>query len=175
MKRLVEFQALGLAVVPWSVPEICVTSRGRRFSKRRKKSNLVLGKASLDDWQKHVAGAAREAMATIPRTCGPIKLQIEFYCRTPAGKRHGQLWDAPLRWNEELGEFTKAQPRGKAEADIVNMIKGTEDALQGVVFENDVQTRAMSVIALHGPCDGIRVTVYSFEASDFPGWGNPEE
>lgn len=175
MKKLTTFQALGLAVVPWSVPEICKTKAGGRFTKRRKKSNLVLGKASLEDWQLHVANAARLAMASVPRPLGPLKLQIEFFAKTPKGKRHGQLWDVPLRWNEDSQEYTKTQPRSKPEADLCNMLKGTEDALQGVVMENDVQTRGFSVHAFYGPVDGVTVTVYEIEPHDFPGTGDPVE
>ena len=178
MRTLVSFSALGLMVVPWSVPEIGVNRRGAkpvRFTKRSKKSKLALGKASLADWQEFVAKSAREAMAAIPRPYGPIALRIEFIARTPKGKRHGQLWEVPLKWNEKAEEFTKTQPRGKPEADLANMFKGTEDALAGIVFENDVQTRVMSSVTLYGPVPGVKVYVRLIEPDDFPGTGEPIE
>ena len=177
MKKLVAFECLGLAVVPWSVPEIGVSRREgckpHRFTRRSKKSRLAFGKASLDDWQRYVAGAAREAMAAVPIPAGPVRVHMEFLARTPAGRRHGELWDVPLRFREDKGAFTKTQPRGKPEADLVNMFKGTEDAIQGVVFEDDVQSRMISAIALFGPADGVRVSVYAIEPGDFPGRGEP--
>lgn len=174
MRKLVTFDCFGLMPVPWSVPEIGVAHRGGkriRFTKRSKKSQLHLGRANLDDWQKFVAESAREAMASVPIPTGPVKLHIEFFVKTPPGKRHGSLWEVPITWNEEAGEFTKSQPRGKPEPDLVNLIKGTEDALQGVCVENDVQTRMMSSITFYGPLDGCRVHIHLIEPTDFPGYG----
>src|SRR5262249_21746977 len=147
MRKLVVFDAMGIEPVPWSVPEIGVVNRGGRrirFTTRSKKSNLAAGKASLEDWQKHVAAAAPEAMEKAPRPTCHIKIHFAFTIRPPKGRLPGQVCEAPLRWHEEKGVFTKTQPRGKPEADLVNLIKGTEDALEGVVFENDVQTRIVS-------------------------------
>lgn len=176
MKKLVSFDCFGVACVPWSVPEIGVSRRGPkpvRFTKRSKKSKLHEGKASLDDWQRYVKLCATEAMQAIPIPIGSIKLHIEFHSETPKGKRHGELWNVPLRWNDEASEYTKTQPRGKPEADLVNMFKGTEDALQGAVFANDVQTRMLSSVAIYGPMNGIRVFVYTIEDTDFVGIGEP--
>lgn len=172
MKKIVQFEALGIEPVPWSVPEIGVANRGGkrvRFTTRSKKSKLALGKASLEDWQKHVANSAREAMATIPIQTGPLKIHFEFRVHPPDGKASGQIWDVPIRWNDDKGVFTKTQPRGKPEADVVNLMKGTEDALEGIVFENDVQTRIVSASMLYGPVDGVRVFVYQIGPEDFPG------
>jgi Holliday junction resolvase RusA-like endonuclease len=177
MRKLVMFEALGLDAVPWSVPDIGITTtrtgKRVRFARRRKKSALALGKASLDDWQRFVAESAREAMAAIPIATGPIRVHMEFLTQTPPGHKHGELWSVPVRFNEEAGEWVKTQPRGKPEPDLVNLFKGTEDAIQSVVFANDVQTRVVSAVALYGPCAGVRVHVYEIEPGDFPGLGNP--
>jgi Holliday junction resolvase RusA-like endonuclease len=177
MRKLVEFSALGLEPVPWSVPDIGTgknkAGKKFRFTTRRKKSNLAAGKASLDDWQTHVAKAAREAMAAIPVATGPIRIHFEFYCMTPQGRRHGELWEAPIRWNEEKGEFTKTGPRGKSEPDLTNMVKGAEDALEGIVFANDCLARLSSGVTLFGPAPGVKVVVYEIEPGDFPGRGEP--
>ena len=178
MKKLVEFEFFGVAVVPWSVPDIGVSRRGgkaHRFTKRTKKSALHLGKATLEQWQGFVKDAARQAMATIPTTTQSVRVHIEFYAATPPGKRHGQLWEVPLHFRSEEGDYTKSQPRGKPEADLINMFKGTEDAIEGAVVENDVQTRMVSSVALYGPMDGVRVRVYLIEPGDFPGTGDPVE
>lgn len=163
MKKVVQFEAMGIEPVPWSVPEIGVTNRGGkrvRFTTRSKKSNLAGGKASLEDWQRYIAASAKQAMEKTPRLTGTIKLHFEFYVRPPAGKEESGTWEAPLRWNEDKGQYTKTQPRGKPEADLTNLIKGTEDALEGIVFENDVQTRAISAGMFYGPTDGVKITVY---------------
>jgi Holliday junction resolvase RusA-like endonuclease len=178
MKKLVTFSAFGLAVVPWSVPEIGVNRRGAkpvRFTKRSKKSKLSLGKASLEDWQKFVANAGREAMAKIPMPLGSIRLHIVFHTKTPKGKKHGQLWEVPLKWNEKAGMFVKSQPRGKPEPDLINMFKGTEDAIESVILTNDVQSRVISALTVYGPVVGVIVSVYEVEPTDFPGYGDPIE
>lgn len=172
MKKIVQFEALGIEPVPWSVPEIGVVNRGGkriRFTTRSKKTNLASGKASLEDWQKHVAAAAATAMEKIPKPVGMLKLHFEFRVRPPEGKSAGELWNVPLRWNEEKSQYIKTQPRGKPEADLVNLVKGTEDALEGVVFENDVQTRIVSAIALYGRINGVRVYVYQIDPDDYMG------
>lgn len=179
MKKLVTFSAVGLDVVPWSVPEIGVNRRNPakpvRFTKRAKKSKLHQGSASLSDWQKHVKSCAIDAMAAISIPVGPVRVHIEFFARTPKGKKHGQLWEVPLRWNDEAGEYVKTQPRSKTEPDLVNLFKGTEDAIQGACVENDVQTRMMSCAAFYGPIPGCIVTVYQIEPNDFPGVGDEIE
>lgn len=175
MKKVVQFEALGIDPVPWSVPEIGVVNRGGkrvRFTTRSKKTNLASGKASLEDWQKHVAAAGREAMAKIPKPVGPLKLNFRFMARPPEGKKSGELWNVPIRWNEDKGLFTKTQPRGKPEPDLVNLIKGTEDALQGIVFEDDIQTRSVSGCCFYGHVSGVQVTVYEFDPDDFKGGEN---
>ena len=177
MRHLVSFKCMGVAVVPWSVPEIGqgITKTGRKYRRvgRRKKSNIAAGQVSLDQWQQLVRLSASDAMERIPVTIGPVKLVINFFARTPKGKKHGQLWEVPLKFNSETGEYTKSQPRGKPEADLINMFKGTEDAIQGVVMENDVQTRQIAATTLYGPLNGVEVHVYEIEPTDHPGEGDP--
>jgi hypothetical protein len=179
MKKLAVIEAFGFEAVPWSVPDIGnVTTKGGkrvRFARRKKKNDPDRGRLNLDAWQAFVRGAAEKAMATISVPTGPIRLYIEFFARTPPGRRHGELWDVPLRWDEAKGDFIKSQPRGKQEPDLVNLFKGTEDAVAGVTFVNDCQTRMLSTIALFGPQAGVRATVYAIEPNDYPGHGVPVE
>jgi Holliday junction resolvase RusA-like endonuclease len=190
MRKLVVIEAFGIDVTPWSVPTIGVNRRTKsgkptRFVKRDKKSNLDRGSASLEHWQAFVKGAAKEAwafpkfhpLAAEPRPpfVGPVHLEIEFYARTPTGKKHGQLWEVPLKLNAKTGEYGKTRPRGKSEADLINMFKGTEDAICEVVLANDVQTRMVTAVTLYGRAPGVRVTVYAIDPEDFPGVGEPLE
>jgi hypothetical protein len=176
VKKLATIEAFGFEAVPWSVPDIgnTTTKSGKkvRFARRKKKDNMDRGRLSLESWQRFVRDAAEAAMAAVSMPVGPIRLYIEFFARTPRGHRHGELWNAPVRWNDANGEFTKVQPRGKPEADLVNLFKGTEDAIAGVVFANDCQTRMLSAITLFGPHAGVRATVYAIEPSDYPGQGD---
>jgi Holliday junction resolvase RusA-like endonuclease len=189
MLKLVTIEAFGIDVTPWSVPNIGVNRKGAkpvRFTTRGKKSNLDRGSASLEHWQAFVKGAAREAwnfpqfhpLASTenprPPFVGPVHLEIEFYARTPAGKRHGELWEVPLKLNKK-GDWGKTQPRKKSEPDLINMFKATEDAICEVVLANDVQTRMVSAVTLYGRAPGVRVTVYAIDPEDFPGVGEPLE
>lgn len=177
MRKLVTIEAFGIDVTPWSVPNIGVNRKGAkpvRFTTRGKKSNLDRGSASLEHWQAFVKGAAKDAW-TQPPIVGPVHLEIEFYARTPTGKKHGQLWEVPLKLNVKTGEYGKTRPRGKSEADLINMFKGTEDAICEVVLANDVQTRMVTAVTLHGRAPGVRVTVYAIDPEDFPGVGEPLE
>lgn len=177
MRKLLAFKAMGLAVVPWSVPDIGVATaaggRRVRFARRGKKSRLAEGKASLEDWQRFVADAGREALGDSGVYAGPIKLHIDFYARTPKGRRHGELWAVDVRWDESKGAWSKRTVKGGNDPDLTNMFKGTEDAIAGVLFANDVQCRITSAAAWFGPADGVTVTIYAIEPGDFPGRGEP--
>lgn len=178
MRKLAVIEAFGVDVAPWSVPDIGVnrkTKSGKpaRFARRRKKSNLDRGSVSLEHWQRFVREAAREVWPGEPFV-GPVYLEIEFYARTPAGKKQGELWAVPLRRNKD-GGWGKSQPRRKPEPDLINMFKGTEDAICEVVLANDVQTRMVAAVTLFGRAPGVKVTVYEIEADDFPGVGEPLE
>jgi Holliday junction resolvase RusA-like endonuclease len=175
MRRLATIEAFGVDVTPWSVPDIgnTVTKTGKRvrFAKRGKKTNIDRGSVSLEHWQGFVRGAAKQEWLTDPYT-GPAFLEIEFYARTPPGRRHGELWNVPVKRNDE-GGYSKSQPRGKPEPDLTNMFKGTEDAICDVILANDVQTRMVSAVTLYGRAPGVRVTVYAIDPEDFPGVGEP--
>jgi Holliday junction resolvase RusA-like endonuclease len=178
MKKLAVIEAFGVRATPWSVPDIgnVTTRTGKRirFARRRKKSDIDRGSVSLEHWQQFVCRAAREAWPNEDFYTGPVLIEFEFYTRTPEGKQHGQLWEVPVKLNKK-GEWGKTQPFGMPEPDLVNMIKGTEDAIAGVIFPNDVQTRMVSAVTLYGRAPGVRVTVYAIEPEDFPGAGEPLE
>jgi len=162
MKKLCEFSVLGFDVVPWSVPNIA--RGGRQW--RSKKTIGHLGKLSLVDWQAAVRTQAWKAWQQ-PPVAVSCRVHIEFLTRTPKGCRPGQLWRVGVKQNDK-GQWVK---EGRSPADLCNFFKGTEDAVESVVYHNDCQTRMMSAIALYGPEPGVRVTVYEIEASDFPGDG----
>jgi Holliday junction resolvase RusA-like endonuclease len=52
--------------------------------------------------------------------------------------------------------------------DLVNLFKGTEDALARVVIGNDAQVVAIQTARLYGPQDGVRVRAYALDAGDRP-------
>ena len=82
-----------------------------------------LGFQKMQSWQKQIGAAARVAWT-------------------------GKGWE-PLRGKVELRmmfllathQITRRLPDGP---DVTNMVKAAEDALQGIIFENDRQTRSVS-------------------------------
>jgi Holliday junction resolvase RusA-like endonuclease len=171
MKLLVSFKAIGVPPVPWSVPNIGVANRGGkrvRFARRGKKSCVALGKANLEDWQRLVATNAKEAMdaAGLSIQTGPLCVSMKFLRQTPEGRRDGELWTVPVKWDEAKEKFVK---QGRSEPDVTNLFKGTEDALHGVVFGDDCQDRMISARTCYGRFDGVEVRVYAIEPGDFPG------
>lgn len=171
MRKVVVIPVMGYEASPWTVP--VVTRWGGCV--RKKKTNLAKGILNLADWQDKVAKAARFAMEGIPLLIGPVRLHFEFFAKTPKGRRDGELWGVTVRWSEKAnkgaGGWVKDAPRGHQEPDLLNLAKGTEDALQGIVFANDVQARIRSESAMYGPDPGARITVYAIERGDFPGTG----
>jgi Holliday junction resolvase RusA-like endonuclease len=166
MKPYVSFAALGFIPTPWQPPHhgSGVTKGGRRFH-FKKPAN-----PDTERWQNFVRRSAIEHVADRPiLQAGSVRLELIFYLPTPRGARHGELFTAPVQWNDEKGKFTKVgQP-----ADLTNLIKSTEDALEGVVFANDCQVRGVSAVTLYGPEPGVRVTVSVIEPSDYQGVGEP--
>ena len=171
MREIVRFSVLGDEACPWSTPTI--TRWGGKFYR---KSNPKTGKLNLPDWQAKVKAAATVAMLGIPVPLGPIKVCLEFRVVTPKGHRNGELWVVHVRWNEKAkkgeGGWVKDASRSRTEPDLRNLAKGVEDALENVVYVNDVQVRiAGEDICVYGPEPGVVVTVYAIEDGDYPGSG----
>jgi Holliday junction resolvase RusA-like endonuclease len=147
MQLVLEFEVLGQCV-PWSMPDLVLAKGGKR--------KFVRKHPRLIAWQERVAEVARVAMRGEPIMLGPVMLVIEFYRETPPGKADGQWWD--VRVEAEGKGFVK---RGMPQPDLVNLFKGTEDALADIVIGNDAQTCAFLAKRLYGPQDGVRVKVYA--------------
>lgn len=171
MRKLVTFAVWGYDACPWSVPYI--GRNGGSFQK--KKSRPAEGILNLPDWQKVVKAAAVKAMteANAEIILGPTKTHIEFFKQTPPGHRDGEIWTIGVEWNPEAAKGKGAWVKvGKSQPDILNLFKGTEDAIENVTYGNDVQTAIISSSRWYGPRPGVRVTVYAIEPGDYPGTGD---
>lgn len=176
MRKIVQFCVWGYEACPWSVPFI--GRNGGSF--QTKKSRPVAGILNLPDWQTAVRNAAKEAMeaAGSSLVVGPVKTHIEFFTVTPPGRRHGELWTVGVKWNPDAkrkGSKVKGAwvKMGRSQPDILNLFKGTEDAIENISYGNDVQTSIISSSRWYGPRAGVRVTVYAIEPGDYPGEGDP--
>jgi Holliday junction resolvase RusA-like endonuclease len=172
MKLILDMTLLGWTPVPWSVPTVgsSVTKSGRRFSfvRRDKKSDPWGDSLNLEDWQMLVRREGERA--GIEPATSPVAVAITFVFETPPGHRHGAIVTPLVKFNHEKRAWVKHGPRL---ADLTNLAKGTEDALEGVAYVNDVLIRKSTHIALYGPRPGVRVTVSVIEAGDYPGTGDP--
>lgn len=158
-----EFEISGFQPSPWSVPEICVTRSGRRFTKRRGRSNLAEGKTNLKDWQKLVADAAREAMGGGRLCLGPVHLEMTFFIRAPEDQSPGAFCFLPLTYNGKSLEYTKKNLKGSTLPDLTNLEKGTEDALELIAMANDFQVVSKSTARKWGHHGGCKVRVLLLE------------
>jgi Holliday junction resolvase RusA-like endonuclease len=173
---VITFSAWGIVPVPWSVPDVGtgVSKKGKRFrfATRSKKSALHKGIGSFEDWQVHVRTSASQAMleASTRIFTTPVAISVVFVLPTPAGHKHGEIAAPTIEWNEKTQKWSK---RGGL-ADLANLLKGIEDAIEGVVMANDVQTRVIERTAvIWGQIPGAIVTVRELEMSEFPGYGEP--
>jgi hypothetical protein len=187
MRKLVTISAFGLEPVAWSVPRFgqkkTKSGKIQHFYSRGRKSDLANGKATMAQWQEFVRQAAVKAMAGKPPVNEPMQMQFIFYGKTPPGKRNGELWDVTVvektRKNKKTGKnekyWGKKQRMGISEGDMTNIQKCTEDALQGVVYGDDVRNRMISTSAFYSEVPGVRIIANVIEEGDYPGRGEPVE
>jgi len=172
MREIADFEIKGFQPAPWSVPDICVTRAGHRFTKRRGRSNLAEGICNLLDWQKLVSDAARSAMSGQNPVLGPVRVEATFYIRAPEGKPKGAFCFLPMKWNNKSLEYTKTPLKGRTLPDLTNLVKGSEDALQsqhavaamrGMVFHDDWQVVEVVAQRKWGEHGGCRIRVWLLE------------
>jgi Holliday junction resolvase RusA-like endonuclease len=156
MQLVAEFEVLGQTCVPWSMPDPRLVKGKFKF---------VAKDERLVAWQKELAASARSAMGAAAVKLGPVMLAIEFYRETPPGKSDGDWWDVRVEWLG--GRYVK---RGRHEPDLTNLLKGTEDAVAGVVIGNDAQVVAIQTARLYGPQCGVRVRAFALDTGDRPPW-----
>lgn len=80
------------------------------------------------DYEGAVAAAAREAMGFLPLFTGPLMLELRIYCGVAAS------WSKKRREQALAGEIL---PTKKPDAD--NVLKAVKDAMNAVVYSDDVQ------------------------------------
>jgi Holliday junction resolvase RusA-like endonuclease len=173
MIHVVSFEVFGWEPVPWTVPNICKTQRGQRFTHRPKKTDPSRSKLSLEDWQQIVSKAAKAAMnekGISNLLTSQVRIDYKFFCETPEGCRSGQLWNVRIKPHKtKPGEWSKISRNGKTDPDITNLVKAVEDAIQDSVIADDCTVRCGSQVALYGSLPGVSVSVWEIEDSDYPG------
>jgi Holliday junction resolvase RusA-like endonuclease len=166
MDLLLEFDVIGFEPCPWRAPEhgSGVTRTGKRyhFCRIGGKSDIANGRVNLKKWQKIVADEASKAMSSRPAFRGPIQISMNFYYKAPEPELMGEIAWLPMKPSKKTGKLSKPTLKGRTLPDIINLFKGTEDAMKGIVFVDDVQTRAIgpsaAVFCWHS---GVHVKIHS--------------
>lgn len=135
----------GLNPDPWAIGPLSVGRKGKGIFP------IVGRNLQLANYQAGVKEVMEQKYGTVPFIEGPIELRFYF-------------WRA-------IDEYKTSQSRTarKHEADLTNLIKATEDALQGVLFKNDkdVHTFGMSRIVEQGPDVKPCVVIHALPAMPF--------
>lgn len=127
---------------PWAIGPVGYSRRGGKMSA------YVGRNAQLDAYKE----AVREALgAGHPKILGRVAIQFYFW-------RNRADYKTP-----------QARTHRKHEADLTNLQKATEDALQGVLFDNDKDTNEVhAVLVEQGPDVPGRIVISVEESPSFP-------
>jgi Holliday junction resolvase RusA-like endonuclease len=165
MKTVVHFKVFCLKPVPWSAPQVYMKERkggGSRYKSAARNPEC-------EAWQAYVKLHAEEAMqlaeATI--TLKPVLASVTFFRRTEDPELLGKWWFNGVAWKAgkdgKPGEYVKT---GETVPDADNLAKATLDALQGVVFGNDVQVCVLMASRFYASYDGCEVIISELEPGD---------
>lgn len=163
---LVDIAIYCLRPVPWSAPQVFMKSRKGGGSKYKS----ALRNPDLTDWQAYVRLHAEAAMLAheVALTTGPVLANLTFRRATDDPDLHGRCWFHGVEWrqgkDDKPGEYVKM---GETVPDADNLAKGTLDALQGVVFGNDVQVCILTVARLYGAADACEIMIHTLDDTAF--------
>lgn len=113
MSRSFWFVLPGINPTPWTSPEVSIGRKGGKVYP------MVYASAELKNYKNSVKQAMEERYPDIEPIEDEVGLRIYFYRR--------------------LDEMRGNRRRKGHVADATNLQKATEDALQGILFKNDVQ------------------------------------
>ena len=111
----------------------------------------------LADYHRRIADVCRIAMAGEPPYLGLVRMEMDVFRVTPSGCRDGDPWGVTVEPDGKGGYVKKGLPT----PDLGNVLKATEDALQGIVIGDDAQCSAHLPRRLYGPREGVVVRVYA--------------
>ena len=133
----------------------------RAFPVRR--GGRVTGVAVSEDnvrakpWQALVAAAAVDALGEERKLAGPLVLEVDFYFARPAG-HYGK--------GRNAGTVRAAAPRYPAtRPDTTKLLRGLEDALNGLVWRDDSQIVDQRARKLYGDPERAEVLLTTVDAS----------
>lgn len=123
-----------------------------------KRAYVIKGRAVVTDanakskpWKQQVAGCAIEAMDGQELMTGPLGLTCVFYLARPKG--HYGTGKNAEKVKPSAPRFPVTKP------DATKLLRGVEDALTGIVYRDDAQIIAQSVLKRYGEPERVEVTV----------------
>lgn len=143
--------------VPWKASRV---GRGRDGKVHVKKDPTLVA------WQTLVNLQARLACRGQGAFTGPVALYLGFHLEAEEGATPGDVVTRPILFDERLGRWHKG---GKSIADLTNLGKAVEDALQGVVYVDDTQVRVKYEQCLWARPGGAGCRVIAAALSQAPG------
>lgn len=133
--------------VPWSAPDVGISPRNHRRYARKN--------PALTNWQKDVSRAAKEVCGAREPWSRLVGLRLVFRLPCTDESLEGQIVCPDFRWAEARGRLSKTGML----PDMTNLAKAVEDALNGIVYEDDTQVRFSSGICIWSKTPGVEIDV----------------
>lgn len=115
------------------------TAGSKSIGRTRTGGAFIRGAGKYEkQWRSQVTDAARESHANRPLIYGPVALHLAFYFARP--KSH-----LSLRKGEPVGVRPSAPTRHTQKPDCTKMTRALEDALTGVIWQDDSQVIVQTV------------------------------
>lgn len=148
--------AVSLGDVVGSVIDFTVFGKPQPAGSKR--AFVVNGKAVITDanknakpWKQEVKACAAEAMAGHGLLDGPLGLTAVFYLARPKGHYRTGKHSNEVKPNAPV--FPSVKP------DSTKLVRGLEDACTGIVWRDDAQVVAQTVLKRYGDPERVEVTV----------------
>ena len=120
------------------------------YNQRTGRAMIVDANPKAKAWQKIVAAKAREAMGSEPPISGPLRMCLVFYLDRP--RSH-------YRTGKYSGDLLRAAPKYPIyKPDTTKLVRCFEDAMTGIVYEDDAQIVAQEARKLYGQA-GVTVFI----------------
>lgn len=126
--------------------------KGRPRIGRVKGHARMFTPAKTVTYESTVALFAHQAMQGRPLLVGPVEVAVELVCAIPAS------WSPKKREQAEQGAI-----RPTTKPDVDNVLKAVFDAINGVVWVDDVQVVGLSARKTYGAAPGVYVAVLPAE------------
>ena len=124
------------------------------YNKRTGRSVIVDANPKAKAWQGIIAAEARKAMGSEPPLSGPLRMCLVFYLDRP--RSHYKTGKKGMEFTEKLAKGAPEYPIYKP--DTTKLVRCFEDAMTGIVYEDDTQIVWQEAWKRYGPA-GVTVFI----------------